>query len=817
MYFKITLLSVFLSFFLFNTTYGQTLRWEELTNNTRQLKDLKIPKGKSLLIFESPVNLSFESSIENINQPERKDNKYFLYVSKGPQVITFNYMGNYHINFGQIMAENTLPALKSKEIRYFRITINHELEYYNITEKEKEKGNIVIPVGVNVSDALVVFNVFPPDLDISIEGNGITKQSSDNGTFKVFLKAPNNTKLKINCKDFDPTIISINGLKAKETRFFFIRRPITINDYKEKKITSIDIDRSKKLIGQWGGSLGANKVFLEIQDINSGKIKGRIFKDGEFSNIVGVIKTKSKGQIYITLHKLASKYSKETGTIDFVLEMGVGSGTWISDNGDVKDLSIMRTKELLPDHGFTYQISKINGWWKSSNTKLFKWIRVNKIDNYQISGSVIDKKNNKYTYIGDLIVKNNSINIVINLKGQNKMQGVILLKLNSNYSIASGTYLSDDASVFANIKFSKYSSCIKYGDNSDRNFKKMVIDGIYKGIKNDDLDGTNLIQIKDINDRTYSFYPSDDNINLTKGCLYRVNLFEKECYFAPLNKYIKVKIATKLTEINRIDEIKKTSYTLESAKFLSSVHTKNTKGHIIYGSLLYIDKSYDQAAKEFESALKIDSTNQADWEMLLFSLFMNNNNKSLLNYSSRAKKLFPKMELSYFFEASSYYNTNQFKKAIKLLEESMHTLNNMKKSDYFYALLGTAYYYDNQHNKAFIAFSKSLEINPESSRVLNNYAYCLAINNQDLEKAKEMSAHAIKNAPKNAKYNDTYGLILFKLEEYDESYKYLQLAIQLSGNPNADYYKHISDVLFKLGKKSKAKSYLRKAAKVNTK
>jgi Tfp pilus assembly protein PilF len=56
----------------------------------------------------------------------------------------------------------------------------------------------------------------------------------------------------------------------------------------------------------------------------------------------------------------------------------------------------------------------------------------------------------------------------------------------------------------------------------------------------------------------------------------------------------------------------------------------------------------------------------------------------------------------------------------------------------FYAHLGDCYYQLDSVQKAFTMFDKVLELNPDDSFVLNNYAYFLALRNENLSKAENV-------------------------------------------------------------------------------
>jgi len=446
-------------------TYSQsTIKWEIDKRAGKKIKE-KVPDGKALLVFDSPVDLEFESSVENIKHTQKKDGKYYLFVSKGPQAITIKYLGNYNINFGQLMDPNSLPALKNKEIIFFRISVIHELEYYDITEKEKAKGNVGIPVGVNVSDALIVFNIFPPDLEIEItdENNVITKQSKEKGTYKVFITAPGNRVIKINQTNQDITTIEINTLETKETRFYLIRKPVTLEDYEENDAPINEIDIGKQLIGYWGGNLGSKKIFVDIQNINSGTLSGRLYTEGVFHKITGVVKAKSSSVFYVTINKPQTELSRKKGTLDFLIKMGVGSGIWISEYGGVSDFNIMKVNEL-PKENTNEDISrlkllksKLEGIWVSKSDDLIREILISNVGiNNSISGHLSTKDNKVCKFGGTINEKNGKINLVINIDNDwAKIAGVIILSVVQN--TASGFFTSNDSMTMVNLNFNKIS------------------------------------------------------------------------------------------------------------------------------------------------------------------------------------------------------------------------------------------------------------------------------------------------------------------------------------------------------------------------
>ena len=70
-------------------------------------------------------------------------------------------------------------------------------------------------------------------------------------------------------------------------------------------------------------------------------------------------------KLYVTINKLPSKKNKQTGTLNFMLRMGVGSGLWVSDQGSVLDLTIMKASKLPVEN----ENNDIIGLWKADENE----------------------------------------------------------------------------------------------------------------------------------------------------------------------------------------------------------------------------------------------------------------------------------------------------------------------------------------------------------------------------------------------------------------------------------------------------------------
>ncbi len=107
---------------------------------------------------------------------------------------------------------------------------------------------------------------------------------------------------------------------------------------------------------------------------------------------------------------------------------------------------------------------------------------------------------------------------------------------------------------------------------------------------------------------------------------------------------------------------------------------------------------------------------------------------------------------------------------------------------------------------------------PDSQNALinNNYAYSLSERNLQLDRALQMIEIAMAADSSNSSYLDTYGWIYFKLGNYNKAYYYIQKAIGVDGEGNAELLEHLGDVLYMLDRKEEAIDYWEKALKLDS-
>ena len=152
-------------------------------------------------------------------------------------------------------------------------------------------------------------------------------------------------------------------------------------------------------------------------------------------------------------------------------------------------------------------------------------------------------------------------------------------------------------------------------------------------------------------------------------------------------------------------------------------------------------------------------------------------------------------------------NNEKFKESIKFYSEILDSIN--QSHSLFPEVTdsrGVAYERIGEWNKAEKDLLASLEASPDQAYVINYLAYSWIEQGVKINKSLEMLEKANKIKSNDPYIIDSLGWALFKLKRYEESKKYLQLAVRLlPADPIVN--DHYGDVLWKNGNVIQARYY----------
>ncbi len=234
--------------------------------------------------------------------------------------------------------------------------------------------------------------------------------------------------------------------------------------------------------------------------------------------------------------------------------------------------------------------------------------------------------------------------------------------------------------------------------------------------------------------------------------------------------------------------------------------------------------NYAGAIEQIGYAIDLDPTKPTYWlQLVRYQLMDEKGKEAMATYKRALDHVEPSESLKILY-ASAAAETKDFDEAEKTYAELIHavdpslpltdsiTNSRLRNSlsfeglttlSTYYNLLGDMYYSSGDLDKTYKAYDNSLFFYPENPLALNNYAYFLAENGGDLEKAEELSLKCIEQVPDNETYLDTYAWILFKRKDYKEALEYMQKAMDAAqansdgGDPDhAEFFSHLGDILF---------------------
>ena len=229
-------------------------------------------------------------------------------------------------------------------------------------------------------------------------------------------------------------------------------------------------------------------------------------------------------------------------------------------------------------------------------------------------------------------------------------------------------------------------------------------------------------------------------------------------------------------------------------------HPDNKIGYLVLGSYYLVKENAVRSKEIYQKSLSIDSTDFLSWQNLIISESRLNDTEAVRAHAIKAMGYYPMQPVFYWYAGVSSAVLKNNDEAITYLEKGRKYTTDKLQTANFDAFLGDLYYEQGDEEKAFQAYERTLRNDPDNVLVLNNYAYYLAVKNQDLDRALEMSTKAITAEPDNATYLDTHAWVLYMKGDYKEAEKHMKKALKLMEEPDETFTKHYEAIKQKLGK-----------------
>lgn len=251
-------------------------------------------------------------------------------------------------------------------------------------------------------------------------------------------------------------------------------------------------------------------------------------------------------------------------------------------------------------------------------------------------------------------------------------------------------------------------------------------------------------------------------------------------------------------------------------EYMISRYPKEPKAHSIRGDYFFKANSFEEATKSYKKAVEFNPNLFPIWNQILVLEYQNQWFDSLNVDSDKCIELFPVQPIPYFFSGVAKNQKKQYSEAIIKLKESLDLLlNDAALEAEIYGQIGEANFGLKDLENGKIFYEKAIEKQPTSLILKNNYAYRLALQTNELDKAEKLIDEVLHTTSNQARFLDTKGWILFLKEKYSAAQDYFNQALAIAPNDKV-IVEHFGDCAFKLGQKDRAMEYWLKAKELKS-
>ncbi|MDR1698745.1 MAG: tetratricopeptide repeat protein [Prevotellaceae bacterium] len=236
--------------------------------------------------------------------------------------------------------------------------------------------------------------------------------------------------------------------------------------------------------------------------------------------------------------------------------------------------------------------------------------------------------------------------------------------------------------------------------------------------------------------------------------------------------------------------------------------------HLLYARYLLAVKKTGEAQAQFRRALQIDDKDVEAWYGIVQVDIARNDMQAMLRSAGEALEHLPGNAMFYYYEGVAHTSLKNLEQAIKSYERGLAVADSTdfpQISDLYFGI-GEVYRTQNRYTETFESYDKALEANAYNANVLNNYAYTLAEQDLNLDKAEQMAKTSLEMHPNESSILDTYGWIMYRQGFYNLARSYIEKALQNGAEDSQDVWEHLGDVLLKLDEKAAAIEAWQKAA-----
>lgn len=246
------------------------------------------------------------------------------------------------------------------------------------------------------------------------------------------------------------------------------------------------------------------------------------------------------------------------------------------------------------------------------------------------------------------------------------------------------------------------------------------------------------------------------------------------------------------------------------AETMIEAHPQESPPYIVYADVLLSQNKTAKARTALIESLDVNNSDYRVWQKVFEIDEQLDNFNFMRDDTEKALTLFPNIVYLYILNGYSNLMLEEYEKVEGITLDGLELASKSIDKAQLINNLSDAYYGMKDFEKCFETFETLLKLNPGDVSAKNNFAYYLAEQNTNLEKAKRLSKEACNKEPNNPAFIDTYAWILHKSGESEQALVEINKAISLNEN-NSEYYRHKASILKALGKNEMSNEMLNKA------
>ena len=226
--------------------------------------------------------------------------------------------------------------------------------------------------------------------------------------------------------------------------------------------------------------------------------------------------------------------------------------------------------------------------------------------------------------------------------------------------------------------------------------------------------------------------------------------------------------------------------------------------------LAFAEASPEIAVPALERALSLEPDNLSVIVRLLEYAVERNDADAVFKYADNAQLYCPDKIEVYYYKGISSYMLGRKKESIDIYKEGLAKCADdtpLELLSTIYTLMGNAYHELEMMDCCFQAYDSALVYNADNAETLNNYAYFLALEGKELNRALDMIEKVTAKNPDDATSIDTHAWVLFRLGRYEEAKAYAEKLLSLGEELSPDVYHHCGDIYAMCGDMQRAVNY----------